>query len=252
MSDKHWWNSSEGLLRKVPELSNQKGWRLFAARYDDPAAKANRMEAFRESQRSRDPEASGVIDKVAELLRQIPRESPVQLFSADPESVREQATDGLAALVGSLFDPKNTTLFRGVLKEIECRESPPRIKKRILAEALEAFRSFILRDRRLPTREELNLEASCRKESVWRQMPYATGFRFGQKVKGGYIYETRSASRRVGSQAKICPLNFWNENRWLIAEVTRSIITPGGLKSIPRKERTVTEHWGDIALSAIL
>ena len=241
---KHWWYSSEGLKKRIPELQDLKGWDLFAARYDDREATFNRWEAMEASKRKVNAMAAEAIDRITDLLGQIPRSSVSLLFSNDPETLREKAIDDLAEIVGRLFDSRNSPLLREIAAELEQRKNPAEVRKQMLAEGLEAFLSFILRERRLPNRDELNLEANRRKQAKWESANFGTAYRFGDKLGNGYVFSIREGNpkRDERSSVQVCHADYWNEFRWDYSDLSRSIIGPAGLKSITRKKRTVVKH----------
>ncbi len=162
-----WWNTSDGLESEFPGIQETRGWTIFKGEYDKPLNQQTRLENYaRASQFRISPELIRLKD-----LAQIAAENQIGSLLQDHRNLdAAQAGALLGKRVLHLLSPDGWESFQEcaeVLKdEDKARNENFRGDRSIIAEMISAFLSFLERERRLPAKKELRIEANRMLENL--------------------------------------------------------------------------------------
>lgn len=224
-----WWNTSEGLRTRMDPIApkGEAAWSKFADTYD--------QEEYQEARRRAFDRERGIFNKLRNLSRIAQTTSFYErLFSMD-EMTPEEAVSALAREMLPILDDISLKKLEQLLKEAR-RFSQPTDETKRIRNTISALRAFVERERRLPGKTELNMEANRFKRSVWINTAWRSeDYQFGElrtfEERELYIYTTLPRLRG-------CPKNQWDKCLFDQGNASRTFLTESGLADLPRTSRS--------------
>ena len=249
MSKGPWWNTSAGLLGKYEELPGFAGWEKFAASYDQPECQELRLKRWREARPKQQPRStesplpSILADMAKTVLGQWELVMSMPWISEDGATSHpgigpshDEAAKNLAKLVLGMTAPNdNGQLLYQLADEIREQNKPkpgPIVELNRTFEVTRAMLIFIHRERRIPGKTELHIEANRRHESARMSQE-----RESHKI-GDVVSKDRARFRiymfdRIPGFAYLCPFGQWDNLRWNETHYSKVILKEAGLRGLP-------------------
>lgn len=241
---------STSLLVEYPCLSEQPGWAEFAEEFDKLERKGKRKKALQRQQ---------VTESVRELLRHCRvilngegifpiRDAAGNAVFLSERQITERRINAAIALAGkvemlSSSSQEATELRKALDREARRKETqaPRRDKANASATVCCAFLKFVEREQKLPTKNELNIEANRltkrREETYFGERQFGTFFTPQGTLEKHRVYESvTDFDDKEGGKLKpafmIVPQSEWDEVCWLKSSGLTEFTTPLGFKGL--------------------
>lgn len=251
--------TSKDLLDFYPFLEHQAGWSKFAKEFDKPECLKCRSKGVRYITPPKRPEAIEAMlnhcNSVlrGEMLANLPFGLDEEIRFVTPDEVREtrlRDATALAGIVESLLSDsdKGTVLRHAVEAEIKrIRQKKLKPKRSNSVDLFRAFCTFVNREKRLPFKKELNIEANRLKmckdgflgEKIFGEIVYRNGAANGSAADRFYVYDCREEYAyddndevQTWKECRIVPWGEWDALRWNPTEYA-DVSTPSGFKGLP-------------------
>jgi hypothetical protein len=239
MSKERWWNTSEGLCRKYPQLRETAMWSQFAAFYDREERREHRLKMWEMTYppRAYNPSPSDLriyADTVLgkhDILMAMPNIEEDGTFTwLSEQEHRQDAAETLAKAVLSFLDDKDR--MKALAAEV-AREPKRKGRPTMVAEAIRAFLFFLSRTgARLPTKRELDVEAKRISAKTVVSQP-AASCKFGDLIGSDGSMRALARNRKPPHLFFACPGDDWNKRRWKKDEFAKRVLTKAGFTGLP-------------------
>jgi hypothetical protein len=156
----HWWNTSGGLEREFPGIENSRGWDVFKQEYDTQENQINRLDGYARTLAFYISPELIILRDLAEIASGKDNDLRYQ----DHRSLsRSEAGIKLGDRVLFLLSPEGRDEFRnlsdGLKEEAKKREPNYRGAESNVADLVFAFLRYVRRERSLPSKKALKIEA---------------------------------------------------------------------------------------------
>lgn len=214
-----WWNTSAGLSARIPEIVQNEEWTKFSTIYDEPQFQEIRVKAWADA--SQDFYLVPSLFALRDLAeRALGRNSDLNQQKA---LTPEVAGKRLAKIILDMLAPNKNKAPKefadSILESIKC-ESPP---QRNAADLVWAMVQFMEREKRLPKKKELNIEASRIRGLIRLPMQKSESYNFGKVYLANSLHkEDKLIEYRVYSVVTdeedecvwVCKKADWDKLRW--------------------------------------
>lgn len=238
MSEPHW-NTSEGLLRNAPEMDQDPAWETFAKAYDEQGARMKRLDAWKVTQPAESPDDSELA-LLEDLSRIACGKHNARTIFAEGRLADihpDKAARSVASILVDILTERPPIRLRELLAIAEGREST-QTPTRNISDAIEALRAFIARERRLPGKAELNIEAnrlfwaqSFRTKGRISRLEWGDLYNDGTKLVDSF-HTQFVVIESIHESVIACPKTKWDQPRWSKSEFGNSTLKPAGLSGL--------------------
>lgn len=234
------------LLEDHPELEHQKNWQKFAEEFDkEECIKERRkvMSAYRPKQGEQALHLMQLCHIITSDLAAFRRaeESPLDLWSKTRIDAALELTRKVMECFENTDEGKSLRNAMRAVAEKKRSPEPRRDKASPASSVLFAFKKFVDRERRLPTKKELNIESNRLRKCVKmgnRERQF--GEQFNENGNELVFYDSiitdldRDADDKIINTWKFraVPLASWNEPQWEASSMLAEYSTPLGLKGL--------------------
>lgn len=250
-------STSEDLLENHPQLAQEKGWDKFAREFDKQKCREYRMEAMA-AYKTRESEQVQCLKKLCQnvlndgLSAEFKRTEGggrEQISQEEQTRTRIDAAVQLARKVLECFESTTTgNSLRSAMRSAAEKGGNPWVRQDKASPAaivLNSFLKFLNRERKLPTKKEVNIESN-RLRSCVEIVEFGNEERhFGERlVHNGetwIVYDcfVSDIDWDVGGETKVVwrsravPSEQWDVTQWKQSSRLTEYSTPLGLKGLP-------------------
>jgi hypothetical protein len=163
--------------------------------------------------------------------------------ATDPNVIENPSKDAaateLAGYALKMLDPKNSGRILDELAEKIREQQNPKpgsiVKPNRTFEVTRAMITFIHRERRIPGKTELHMEANRRHESV-RMAQERESHKIGEVVGKGRTRFRIYMFDRIPGFAYLCPFGQWDNLRWNETHYSKVILREAGMHGLPHRK----------------